>query len=136
MLLFSDDSAAAESRPSIRTRLGVAGSLLKTFLIVVSASAACSVAIDLAFPNITHFTSDVLTNLIFGMVSTIAFYTWRRARLALLAQSEKQSAERQRVEAERAHLATAIEQAAEAVVITGIDAKIRYVNPAFTRITG
>src|SRR5689334_15892014 len=108
MLLFSDDSAAAESRPSIRTRLGVAGSLLKTFLIVVSASAACSVAIDLAFPNITHFTSDVLTNLIFGMVSTIAFYTWRRARLALLAQSEKQSAERQRVEAERAHLATAI----------------------------
>ena len=136
MLLFSDDSAAAERRPSIRTHLGVSGSLLKTFLIVASASAACNFAIHLAVPNITLLTSDVLTSLIFGLFSTIAFYMWLRARSALLAQTEKQSAERQRVEAERAHLARAIEQAAEAVVITGVDAKIRYVNPAFTRITG
>src|SRR5690242_5444913 len=136
MLLFSDDSAAAERRPSIRTHLGVSGSLLKTFLIVASASAACNFAIHLAVPNIALLTSDVLTSLIFGLFSTIAFYMWLRARSALLAQTEKQSAERQRVEAERAHLARAIEQAAEAVVITGVDAKIRYVNPAFTRITG
>ena len=33
-------------------------------------------------------------------------------------------------------LATAIEQAAEAVVITDANARIRYVNPAFTRMTG
>ncbi|MFZ3266339.1 MAG: PAS domain S-box protein [Terriglobales bacterium] len=33
-------------------------------------------------------------------------------------------------------LAAAIEQAAESTVITDIDARIQYVNPAFTRITG
>ena len=44
--------------------------------------------------------------------------------------------ERKRSEAERTLLATAIEQAAETVVITDRDAKIQYVNPAFTRTTG
>jgi PAS domain S-box-containing protein len=38
--------------------------------------------------------------------------------------------------AERERLAVAVEQAAEAIVTTDRDAVIRYVNPAFTRITG
>ena len=44
--------------------------------------------------------------------------------------------EYKRAEAERAHLAAAISQADEAIVITDRDAKIEYVNPAFERITG
>ncbi|MFQ5724311.1 MAG: ATP-binding protein, partial [Terriglobia bacterium] len=44
-------------------------------------------------------------------------------------------AERRRAEAERARLMTAIEQAAEAVVITDPEGKIEYVNPAFTWMT-
>ncbi len=44
--------------------------------------------------------------------------------------------ERKRVEAERARLATAIEQSAEGVVITDTYGDIEYVNPAFTRFTG
>ncbi len=44
--------------------------------------------------------------------------------------------ERKRAEAENLLLATAIEQAAETVVITDREAKIQYVNPAFTRTTG
>ncbi|MGB2986995.1 MAG: PAS domain-containing protein, partial [Phycisphaerae bacterium] len=44
--------------------------------------------------------------------------------------------ERSRMEAERARLATAIEQAAEAIVITDTEGAIQYVNPAFERITG
>ncbi len=44
--------------------------------------------------------------------------------------------ERKRAEAERLLLSTAIEQAAETVVITGPDGIIQYVNPAFTRTTG
>jgi PAS domain S-box-containing protein len=44
--------------------------------------------------------------------------------------------QRKRAEAENLLLATAIEQAAETVVITDRDAKIEYVNPAFTRTTG
>jgi PAS domain S-box-containing protein len=41
-----------------------------------------------------------------------------------------------RVEKERSLLATAIEQSAEAVVITDTDGTIQYVNPAFEDITG
>jgi len=36
----------------------------------------------------------------------------------------------------QAGLAAAVEQAADGIVITGIDGKIRYVNPAFTAMTG
>ncbi len=41
-----------------------------------------------------------------------------------------------RGEAERTRLATAIEQSADAIVITDADARIEYVNPAFERVTG
>ena len=44
--------------------------------------------------------------------------------------------ERKRAEAEHIRLVTAIEQSAEAVVITDTHGEIEYVNPAFTRITG
>ena len=44
--------------------------------------------------------------------------------------------ERKRAEAEHVRLVTAIEQSAEAVVITNTSGEIEYVNPAFTRITG
>jgi PAS domain S-box-containing protein len=44
--------------------------------------------------------------------------------------------ERKRAEGEHIRLVTAIEQSAEAVVITNTNGDIEYVNPAFTRITG
>jgi PAS domain S-box-containing protein len=44
--------------------------------------------------------------------------------------------ERKLAEDERARLAMALEQAAEAFVITDAKGRIRYVNPAFERITG
>ncbi len=44
--------------------------------------------------------------------------------------------ERKMVESERALLATALEQSAEAVVITDVHGTITYVNPAFEAITG
>ena len=44
--------------------------------------------------------------------------------------------ERKRAEAENTRLVTAIEQSAEAVVITNTKGEIEYVNPAFTRATG
>jgi PAS domain S-box-containing protein len=46
------------------------------------------------------------------------------------------SAERVRVEAERASLAAAVEQSAEQILITGIDGSIQYCNPAFQQVTG
>jgi PAS domain S-box-containing protein len=44
--------------------------------------------------------------------------------------------ERRRASAQQSMLTTAIEQAAESVVITDIDGHIQYVNPAFTKISG
>lgn len=44
--------------------------------------------------------------------------------------------EHHRMNAARERLATAVEQAAEAVVITDVNGQIEYVNPAFERITG
>jgi PAS domain S-box-containing protein len=44
--------------------------------------------------------------------------------------------EGKRTEAERVRLLTAIEQAAEGVVVTDIDGEIQYVNPAFSAMTG
>jgi PAS domain S-box-containing protein len=43
---------------------------------------------------------------------------------------------RKKTEAENARLVAAIEQSAEAVMITNTSGEIQYVNPAFTRITG
>ena len=37
---------------------------------------------------------------------------------------------------ERAGLAAAVEQTADAIVVTDLDGTIRYVNPAFTTLTG
>jgi PAS domain S-box-containing protein len=44
--------------------------------------------------------------------------------------------ERERTEAENLRLITAIEQSAEAILITDPTGKIEYVNPSFTKITG
>jgi two-component system cell cycle sensor histidine kinase/response regulator CckA len=44
--------------------------------------------------------------------------------------------ERIQAEAERSRLAAAVEQAAEAILITDTQGLVRYVNPAFERITG
>ena len=44
--------------------------------------------------------------------------------------------EHKRVDAERIRMVTAIEQAAEAVMITDAQGEVQYVNPAFTAITG
>jgi PAS domain S-box-containing protein len=55
---------------------------------------------------------------------------------AVVAIAVRDITERKRAEAEHVRLITAIEQSAEAVVITNTHGDIEYVNPAFTRITG
>jgi PAS domain S-box-containing protein len=55
---------------------------------------------------------------------------------AVVAIAVRDITERKRAEAEHTRLVTAIEQSAEAVVITDTHGSIEYVNPAFTRITG
>jgi PAS domain S-box-containing protein len=49
---------------------------------------------------------------------------------------QREVAARQRLEAAHARLAQAVDQAAEALALTGPDGTFEYVNPAFERITG
>jgi PAS domain S-box-containing protein len=59
-------------------------------------------------------------------------------QISVAAEREKlrNSAERRKIEAERATLALAIEQAAEEILITDAEGDIQYCNPAFERLTG
>ena len=60
-----------------------------------------------------------------------------RADMAVALQKlKKEIAERERAEQERIRLTTAIEQTAEVVIITDLEGRIQYINPAFERTTG
>ena len=59
-----------------------------------------------------------------------------RQKVSRLAVFARDITEQLQVEQVRARLATAVEQAAEAIMITDVDGTIEYVNPAFERVTG
>ena len=83
------------------------------------------------FNRILSFASLVLAFLI----SAFAFLVVRRIGATLLAAKEAVEAEAQHRQS-LADLGAAVEQAADSVVITDSDGSIRYVNPAFTAMTG
>ena len=68
------------------------------------------------------------------IIKTVGPFTLRGRRY--LVESFVDITERKQAEAEHQRLATAMEQAAEAIVITDAQANILYVNPAFGKITG
>jgi two-component system, sensor histidine kinase and response regulator len=110
--------------------------LVRTLLLVIGGFIACELTIDIVFPRLPHIEGDIATGALLGLVSSTVVLVWARHRSRLLEQSEAQAAGRRRAEAESAGLAAAIAQVPEAVVITDLDARIQYVNPAFSRITG
>lgn len=87
---------------------------------------------------------SVLRPPIIGLVATAVFviggyaYLWRiqQRRADALATAQADAAARAVAEGERTLLATAVEQAADMVVITSPDGVVQYANPAFERITG
>jgi len=60
----------------------------------------------------------------------------RDARILGAASIARDISERKRAEAENLRLVTAVEQAAEGIVITDLQGCIEYVNPGFSRLTG
>jgi PAS domain S-box-containing protein len=59
-----------------------------------------------------------------------------RGEVAIVAALGEDLTARDEQRALTARLASAVEQTADSVVITGLDARIQYVNPAFERVTG
>jgi PAS domain S-box-containing protein len=86
-----------------------------------------------------HWALASLAFLYLAFLVTQARGNWRAFWTACIAAEQEKirgSAERIRAERERASLAVAIEQSAEAILITDLDGNIQYCNPAFERISG
>ena len=69
-------------------------------------------------------------------VETQASLIYREGRPFAIQGVARDLTERKRAEQSQARLAMAVEQATESVVITGLDARILYANPAFEKSTG
>jgi PAS domain-containing protein len=114
----------------------VTGTLLKTFLRVTLLLASYAMAKPVVFLHATSWLSAAVTMACFGLSATIAVCCVLRKPSDLLVRSRTHAAAHQHLEADRASLATAIAQAADGIVITDTQARVQYVNPAFTRMTG
>ena len=81
----------------------------------------------------------IVTSVYFGFLVAQTRSNWRAFWSAIVAAEREKlrnSAELKRAEAERATLVAAIEEAAEAILITDPAGNIRYCNRSFERITG
>lgn len=86
-----------------------------------------------------HWALAGLAFLYLGFLLTQARGNWRAYWAASIATEREKirgSAERVKAQSERASLAVAIEQTAEAILITDLEGNIRYCNPAFERASG
>jgi len=124
------------TKERLSLRLQDTGKLIKTFLFVTAAAAAFQVAKHVLFPEITLWESHAATVVFVGLAAVAAVRVSLRGRSRLLEQAQVLAADRRLAEEKNLELSAAIEQAAEAVVITDTQARIQYVNPAFTRMTG
>jgi two-component system sensor histidine kinase/response regulator len=91
---------------------------------------------QIALPSITTWQSHGLTIAFTALVCIIVSNVVLYKRSLLLGQVNDAVSQRRQAETDRVHLAMAIQQAGEAVVLTDARGTIRYVNPAFTRMTG
>ncbi len=124
-----DLAKGSPSFPGIR-------SLTKTCLLAATTAILYEVIKALAFPHQTASQSHATTVVVIGLAAAIVAYATARGRAQLQTRTELHAARRLEAEAESAGLAAAIEQAAEAVMITNNEGTIQYVNPAFSRMTG
>jgi two-component system, sensor histidine kinase and response regulator len=132
---FHDLRIGADKK-RVAVRICVPRQFAIAFLLVIGASTSVYVAVRSTLPHPSHLGGDLLTIALLGFQSATASVIWLRNRRALLEQTQLEIARRERAEMESASLTAAIAQAADAIVMVDSDATIRYVNPAFTRMTG
>ncbi len=118
------------------TSVNLLTALFVVFLMSAAVATLYETARQLMFPYISLWESEGITISIAALLATAAFYFALHMRAGLLMRTEAEPAARLQAETERLTLGAAIEQAGQAVVITDLEGRIQYVNPAFTRITG
>jgi PAS domain S-box-containing protein len=131
-LLLSTASLAAGTTSSLAPNLPLAWRCLTLMVGPTVVSAA-------TLGDTRHWALAGLAFLYLCFLLTQARDNWRAfwtASIATELEKIRGSAERVRAEMECASLAVAIEQTAEAILITDLHGNIRYCNPAFERISG
>lgn len=82
----------------------------------------------------------IFTIISFILITTLAILAWNRSlrkRVQIkTGELHRELEERKKMQEEMVRLVTAIEQSDEAIIITGVDGEIQYVNPSFEKITG
>ena len=131
-LLLTTAALAGGATSSLSPDLRLASRCLTIMIAPTVVSAA-------ALGERRHWALASLALVYLAFLITQARDNWRSFWTACVAAAQEKvrgSAERVRAEKERATLALAIEQSAEAVLITDLEGKIQYCNPAFERNSG
>jgi len=110
--------------------------LIRVFCLTAVAATACEFVERVAFLRLSLWQAQLAGVAALALASTAGAWLSLRRQFDLLQRASLNAADRERVKAERAGLASALAQAAEAVVMTDVEGRIRYVNAAFSRMTG
>jgi PAS domain S-box-containing protein len=132
LLLLSTASLAGGGTSSLAPDLRLA---LRCLTIMF----APTIVVALTIGEARHFGLALLATIYLAFLLLQARGNWSAfwgASVAMEREKIRGSAERRKAETERASLVTAIEQAAEEIVITNINGDIEYCNPSFERLSG
>ena len=110
--------------------------LLRIFCLTGLAAVVCELIERLLSGSVTWWIAQGADVCGLAIGATLSVWLLLRKQFDLMRWAGTCAAEHQRVDAERAALARALDQASEAVVMTDRDGQIQYVNAAFSAMTG
>lgn len=128
---MSEAWAPARAARSSRVR-----TLVRVFLLTAAVAGVCEFVERAAVPHVNLWQAQLAGVAALSLSATLGVWLSLRGQFDLLQKAGLDAAERRRVDAERCGLASALDQAAEAVAMTDAEGRIQYVNAAFSRMTG
>ena len=144
-LLSLADPAASETNGGARepawpepeeVRSSSVRTLIRVFCLTAIVAVACQVVGRVAFLRVSLWQAQLAGVVALALTSSIGVWLSLRRQFGALQRAGLHAAEHRRADAERIGLASALDQAAEAVVMTDPGGRIQYVNAAFGRMTG
>jgi PAS domain S-box-containing protein len=131
-LLLTSASLAGGATSSLAPNLPLAVRCLTALVVPIVVSAA-------SLGDARHWALAAMAAMYLAFLLAQAHVNWQAFWMATIAAEHERvqrSAERVAAEKERASLVAAVEQCAEAIMITDLRGNIRYCNPAFEKTTG
>src|ERR1017187_4973864 len=144
-LLSLADPAASETNGGARepawpepeeVRSSSVRTLIRVFCLTTIVAAACEGGERVAFLRVSLWQAQLAGVVALALTSSIGVWLSLRRQFGALQRAGLHAVEHRRADAERIGLASALDQAAEAVVITDPGGRIQDVHAAFGRMTG